>query len=172
MYRLTFRLAIAILTFTIGVVATFQWLIFRPLSPATISVEQNQLLAVQIERRRNYESGMHASGFAGRYRACFGTVTSSDGMSFSWTRISYNSSARARRELQRRLNRAVEIVKREPVFGEAGRQVGEQVVATFVPYRGASVVSAELIWTDGSTFGYVESSSLQNILKYEKDHQR
>jgi hypothetical protein len=46
------------------------------------------------------------------------------------------------------------------------------VIATFAPYKGSSAVSAKLLWTEGADFGYISSSSLQNILEYEKDHRR
>jgi hypothetical protein len=125
-----------------------------------------------IEKKRTYEAGMHASGYSGNNRACWNVVSSSDGMNFSLKRVSYHSSKRAYRELQKNLKQAIEVITREPTFDEQGRQIGEQVLATFEPYEGSSVVSARLLWTDDSDFGYVESSSLENILEYEKDHGR
>jgi hypothetical protein len=84
--------------------------------------------------KRTYQSRMHAYGLAGRHEACFGDFSSSDGMNFSSTNIYFDSPQQARRELQKRLKTALEILAREKSLDEAGRVVGEQVVATFPPY--------------------------------------
>jgi hypothetical protein len=121
------------------------------------------------KQERKYEMGAAGKAISkDGTPASFSSWYTSDGMSFSrWSEYP-DSPKRANRELQRTLRKAVEIIKREPLLNEAGHQVGEKIIATFPPkyaYYGA----ATLLWTDGSTFGYVGSSSLQNILEYEKD---
>ena len=172
MRRLSARLLVALLTFTIGVLAASLWLASLRSTPEVISVMESPPASAPVEQKRTYEPGAHASGRAGSYRACWSVVSSSDGMSFSRTSIYYNSPKRALRELQKYLKQAIEVVKREPTFDGQGRQLSEQVVATFAPHEGSSVPSAKLLWVEGSDFGYVGSASLQNILEYEKDHKR
>lgn len=171
MRRFTFRFAVALLTFVIGVAAASLWLITRQ-PPKAISVAITPPAPPQIEKNRTYEPGIHAEGLSSGRPACFATVGSSDGINFSWTRISYNSPKGATKAMSKILKQAVEIIKREPLVDESGKKVGEEVVATFAPYEGGSAVSARLLWTNGIDFGYVEGPSLENILAYEEDHER
>jgi hypothetical protein len=172
MRRFTFPLAIAFLTFAIGVAAASLWLLSRRPNPTLKSAAENRPAPIMPEKKRTYEWWTQASGASGKYRACFGSFSSSDGMKFSSTNIYFDSSKRAYRELQVRLRKALEIVRREPVLDKSGNKVGEQVVATFVPYSDSPVASAALILVEGTDFVSIESASLQNILEYEKDHQR
>ncbi len=171
MRRFMFRLAIAFLTFTVGVAAASFWFLSRRPNSKPKSVVESQSTPSIAEKKRTYQWGLQASGYSGKYRACFGAFSSSDGMKFSSTNISFGSSKRAYRELQMRLKKAIEIVKREPILDTSGHKIGERVVATFTPYKDSSVASAALIRAEGSDFVSIESSSLQNILEYEKDHQ-
>jgi len=120
------------------------------------------------EVKRTYQSVMHASGLAGRYEACFGIFSSSDGMNFSTTNIYFDSPKQAQRELKNRLKTALEILSREQSVDETGQVVGELVVATFPPSENASTPSAQLLQTKGSDFVSI-SSSLHNITEYKKD---
>lgn len=171
MRRLTLRLLVALFTFTVGVVTASLWLLPRGSHPKVSPVESYPV-AAPAEKKRTYESGSHASGIADGYSACWSNFSSSDGKTFFRTSIYYQSPTRAHRELQKYLKKAVEVIKREPIFDEQGRRVGEKVVATFAPYEGSPIASAKLLWADGSDFGYIESSSLSNILEYEKDYKR
>ena len=128
-------------------------------------------MASNVEVKRTYLSLMHASGRAGKYRACFGGFRSSDGMTFSTRDIYFDSSRHARLELQRRLKKAIEIVSREPLLDANGRLVGEEAVATFLPYDKGSMVSAELIVVKGTHFNSIGSSSLHNVTEYKRDRQ-
>ena len=139
MRRVPIRLLVALLTFMIGVLVASLWLIPHRPAPRARSVIESPPALAPVEKKRTYEPGAHASGYAGRHRACWSVVSSSDGMSFSRTSIYYNSPKRALREFKKNLRQANEVVKREPTFDEWGRQVGEQVVATFAPYEGSSV---------------------------------
>ncbi len=172
MRRLILRLAVALLTFIIGMTAASLWNMSRRLNPKIISVVESQPAPSADEKKRTYEYGMQASGYSGNYRACFGAFSSSDGMKFSSTNIYFGSPKRANRELQKTLIDASEIIKRETILDREGRKIGQRVVAMFAPYNDSSVASAKVIWAEGSNFGYIDSSSLRNIIEYEKDHQR
>jgi hypothetical protein len=172
MRRFTLRFAIAFLTFTVGVAAASLWPISRRPKLQPTPVVENQPTSLVAEKKRTYEWGMQASGRSGKYRACFGSFSSSDGMKFSSTNIYFGSPKRANREFQKRLKNAIEVIKREPILDASGHKVGELAVATFAPHEGSSVASAALIRAEGADFVSIESSSLQNILEYEKDHQR
>src|SRR5688572_13614036 len=113
---------------------------------------------------------MNASGRAGKHRACFGALSSSDGMTFSRTNIYFDSANQARQELQRRLRKAVEIVSRQAMLDARGRVIREEAIATFPPYNKQSLVSASLIVVEGTNFMSIESSSLRNITEYRQDH--
>lgn len=172
MRRLTLRLAVALLTFNLGLSAVSLLMVTRRRAPQLISVEENQPVRVARAEKRTYEQRMQASGYAGKYRACFGVFSSSDGMNFSSTNIYFRSHARAERELRKTLRTASEIIKRELILDREGRRSGQRVVAVFAPEKGVHVAAAKVIWTDDSDFGYIHSSSLHNILEYEKDHRR
>jgi|SRR5947209_2339771 len=168
MHRLSICLCVAVIAFILGLAAVS----FRPTFRHEYAAASGNLLTPVVENRTSMidvvEDGVTDDGFpTGR-----GTTTSSDGTRFSWQWIKYKSPQHANQELQKRLEQAVEIIRREPDLDGRGRQIGERVVATFAPYKRSSIVWAELIWTSGSNFGYVKSSSLQNILEYEDDHSR
>lgn len=171
---LILRLAVAALAFIIGVtaVASFGFVPRRRADPATIYLAESRPASPAAEEKRTYEYEMQASGYAGKYRACFGALSSSDGMKFDSTNIYFHSPQRAQRELRKNLKAAVEVIRREAVFDRQGRRVGEKVIAAFAPVEGASAVSAKLLWAEDSDFGYIGSDSLPNILEYEKDHRR
>ena len=168
MRRVTFWLAVAILTFAIGVGFAALWSGFRNSSPQA-SVEEKSSAPTLVEKKRIYKWTIHTSGMADGYDAAFSTFHSTDGMKFSMMSVYYNSPRQAEREFQKRLKESIEVIKREPFLDEDGRQIGEQVIATFPSRLGASTISAELIWTRGKDLISIRSSSLENILEYMKD---
>ncbi|MDT4897172.1 MAG: hypothetical protein QOH25_2249 [Acidobacteriota bacterium] len=172
MRRLTFRLVVAILTFTVGIAAASLWFIFHHSSPVVRHEENSPISPAPspVQQKRKYERGTTAGETftEDRYIGYFSNFYSSDGMKFSRWCTEYNSPRRANREMQKTLKKAREIIKREPLFDGSGQQIGEKVISTFSPnnpYYGA----ASLLSTDGSTFCYVTSSSLENIMAYEQD---
>jgi hypothetical protein len=98
----------------------------------------------------------------------FITLYSSDGMSFTKWTVECRTPEGARKEMQKRLSKAVRIVSREPLFDQNGEQIGETVVA-LVPPNGADYAAATLIWTEKDELCQVEGSTLGNILEYRKD---
>ena len=173
MRRLILRLAIAFLTFTIGIAAATLWSIYLSKPSKIVKVEKVQPTVSPIKQERTYKP----AGVAGScitdagYGCSFTGFESSDGMTFSQMSEFYDSPKRANRKLEKKLKKATDIIKREPVYDEQGKKVGEKVIATFPPndpYNGV----AELLWTYESRFTYVSGTSLQNILEYEKDRFR
>jgi len=161
-------LALTVFTFSLGVGL---WSLRLHLV-ATSESHLNRLEPVRdaVYLGRTYQDHLHASGAVGRYPACFSHFSSSDGMHFSSTRIQFSSSRQAHNEVQKRLRKALTIVSRVNTMNDTGVVVGEQVVATFAPYKGLTEPSAHWISTSGSVFYSVTSSSLRNIEKYKKDH--
>jgi hypothetical protein len=113
---------------------------------------------------RTYSRGLAGSSTVGS----FITLNSSDGMSFTKWTLNFDSSARAQREMAKRLKDAVKIISREPLSDGSGERVGETVVA-LVPPNGADYAAARLMWTNKEEFCQVDGATLNNILEYRKD---
>jgi len=169
MHRFILRLTVVILTFVVGVATDTVWFMLG--QPSDKEGPSKSSSASATIEKRTYDDTVIGHGVTddglpmGR-----GGITSSDGMNFSWQRITYESPEDAKDELQRKLNEAAEIIKSEPNLDHKGWQVGEKAMATFPVAKASSGVFAKILWTNGSDFGYLESSSLENLLKYEKDH--
>jgi hypothetical protein len=168
MRRLMFRLAVALLTFIIGVAVSFIWSVFHP----STRIEENRSSLLGPARQPPVVSSIGAGGggiSAGNFtesESSFSTSESfSNGTTLDQTSIIYSSPERARSELQKRLKDAVEIIKREPVLDERGRQVGERVLAMFASQARASVIHAELLSTNGSEFISLSGSSINEMLE-------
>ena len=169
MSRTVLRIAAAFVMVAIASVATYLYSSSNQASERAISIEGDHLAQAIVERERTYELREQSLGEVDGYQACFVTFESSDGMVFSSATIPYHSSKQARAGLEINLREAVEIIEREDTFDETGRKVGNKVLATFAPYDSSSMVSAAILWTSGSDFGYVRSAALRNILEYRKD---
>ena len=167
MRRLTLRLVVALLTFVIGVTAASLWFIFLRSTPMAVKLEVNSPPQAPAEPQRIYERGPAGEATTGS----FITLSSSDGMNFTKWSVYCGTPQRAKRELQKRLKKAVEVVSREPVFDEGGQQIGEKLVALFAP-NDPDNSPASLLWTEKEELFQVETSSLQNILEYRKDFRR
>src|SRR5258705_7047108 len=152
---------VAVLAFMVGInSSSLRRVMFSHRDPRVLTLQIPATpVARSLETKRTYQSEMHASGLAGKYEACFGHFSSSDGMNFSSTNIYFDSPRQAQRELQKRLKKVLEIVSREKSLDETGQVVGEQVLATFPPYGDASTPSAQLLLTKGSDFVSISSSS-------------
>jgi hypothetical protein len=114
--------------------------------------------------KRVYERGPAGVATTGS----FITLDSSDGMSFiKWT-VECRTPEGARKEMEKRLSKAVRIVSREPLLDQNGEQIGETVVA-LVPPNGVQYAAATLIWTEKDELCQVDGATLGNILEYRKD---
>jgi hypothetical protein len=102
--------------------------------------------------------------------ASFTNYETSDGMHFLRWVEQYNSPRQVAGKLQERIKEA-EILSREPVLNGQRRRVGEKLLVNFtpdVPKR----MNAAMIWANGSGITIVQSSSIDNLLEYDKDSKR
>jgi hypothetical protein len=172
MHRLTLRFTSALITFLIGVALVSAWLISRHHSATTNPGGDAPAVPSSAEEKRTYKSLDHASVLLrdGGYAACISTVESSGGVRFTSIIAVLPSDKKAQSEMDKILQRASELIKRESVFDEKGKRIGEKAVATFSGRAEPLVGSAQLLWTRGAEFNRVGSSSLQSVLEYEKDY--
>ena len=163
MKRRSIPWVILLMLIATGTVATF-WL-FRSFTrpPNDVAIP-----AVLLETARVYCPGV-AGEYAGLdHQAAFSDIWTSDGLDFYRRSDYFDSAVRAQAHLDKALKRALTIFRREPLFDKDGRNVGERVIATF-PFDDADYGPASLLFADGSTFRYVQASSLRSILAYERD---
>jgi hypothetical protein len=99
----------------------------------------------------------------------FSTVMydSSDGIAVSATTEQRGSPARANKELQRRMGKAIKILRREPKRQKDGKIVGTRLVIMFQS-KGQQKNQFAVIWTDGPELHSIEAISLQHVLKFEE----
>jgi hypothetical protein len=134
------------------------------------SLREPTIPAVALESKREYHMGI-AGEYAGadrHHKAAFSDVWADDGRSFYRRSDYFDSADRAHVEMEKTLKRATTILRREPLFDDAGHNIGEKVIATF-PFNDGYNGPASLLFTEGSTFAYIQGPSLQSILQYERD---
>jgi hypothetical protein len=159
---------VAILTFSIGSVATLSLRTLRRV-PSAPAPNQDSTREYRVENPPppRWAGGAGKAITKDGTPASFTSFSTSEGNWFSQWSEYHDSPRRARRALDFALKHATRIIRREPLFDNNGRLVGEKAIATFSA-KYAYYGDASLLWTDGSTFRYVASSSLQNILEYDK----
>jgi hypothetical protein len=171
MCRFAFRLAVALLTFTVGVAATTLWFFPRQLFSDKNKFSEKNPTPVVYSREKTLVAGTDGNGISkDGYQVAFTDEIYSDGTSFHQISMYYNSPKRANAELQKRLEEAVEIIGREPVTDKKGHQIGERVIATFASDQDSSTVQAELLWTENSRYVSQKRSSLEEILNAIDSH--
>src|SRR5205823_3580490 len=104
MRRLTFRLAVAIIAFAIGIASAALWSISRHSSSNVLQLKtffptEKVNRAILLPQKRVYKSGDVSCDFVDRYRVCSSQLESSDGMGFSITSIFYDSPKQAHKQL-------------------------------------------------------------------------
>lgn len=100
-------------------------------------------------------------------RFSFHLYKSFDGIAVSTRVEHYRSTARARRELKRKVNKAQRVVERGYKIDKNGVRVGSRVAAIFAARTGVEA-QATVFWTSGSDLHYIESTSLACVLSFEK----
>lgn len=91
-----------------------------------------------------------------------------DGVKVTKSIIYFNSPKRARKELQSDLQKATQIIERDPKLNTNREQVGERVVLFVYGSSHEREPRAAVLWTNESEFHSIESSSLQHALALEK----
>ncbi|HEX8282658.1 MAG TPA: hypothetical protein VF588_04860 [Pyrinomonadaceae bacterium] len=169
---LPFRLSAGMLTFLIGVTLASAWFFSRHNSIITARVYAPAALS-PAKAKRTYRDVDHASVQLrdGGYDASISTVESSDGMIFTSTVVVLPSADKAQEEMDKILQRASGIIKREPLFDSKAEMIGEKAVVTFTHTTGGIEGDAELLWRRGDELRRISGSSLENVLEYEKDYE-
>jgi hypothetical protein len=111
----------------------------------------------------------------GRGRTRDGTVFSFhlyeavDGVGISTTIEKRGSRSRAHQEMRRKIAKGDRIIELGPKLNDKGKRVGERAVVIF-PGQEAFKPQAAVIWTIDSDLFYIESPSLDYVLKFEKKY--
>ena len=164
MRRISLRLAVALLTFTAGVVAVALWFSIQTHRPQSetqgIHTPQAALEPTEPFTRVGHMSAMTLD------HGCVNseTYTAADGTLLSFSREDYGSLARAAKELRRKIKRAQRVVERTPVNDETGRQTGERVVVLW----GEDGARASVLWTRDSESFSISADSLERALEFER----
>ena len=165
MRSIVIRIGIATITFTIGIAVTSVWFFARHHSPSQSDVTLDVPAKIPAKQERTIIGGIAGEGIsADGHPTSFSNHDYSDGTYIHQLSVFYKSPKRANAEMKKHLKDAVEIIRRQPFLDKKGVQVGEVFVATFAPYKGSSVTSPELLWTEGSRYVTQRRSSLQSIL--------
>jgi hypothetical protein len=101
----------------------------------------------------------------------FSAYESSDGVRFHhWTEF-YGSPEAAGRALQGRIEKST-VISREPVLDANWKQLGERFLIQSPPLYPNHDKAAVLLWTHGSKLTFIQSSSLEDVLEFEKGSKR
>lgn len=122
------------------------------------SIERNLEFKELLSGRGKTEDGASFS---------FHLYEASDGVAVSTRSEKRGSLTRANKELQRQIKKAIKILERGPKLDKSGKQVGERAVL-MIASKGPHKDQAVVLWTNGSQFYYIESSSLRHVLELEK----
>lgn len=146
---------------------------FMPLSPRALNSQSTTIPEMQ-------EPGIETefrSLSAGRGRKKDGTpfsfalYQSADRTGVSVTTEKYRTENAAKRALRKEMRHAVKVVDKATKLSQGGKRIGERAVVMFAA-QGTSMAQATVLWTDGSDFHYIKSSSLQRALEFEKKFYR
>ena len=161
------KLAIALLTFAVGVIAAALWLSIHTRHPQP-EIHSVQFPQATLEPAEPFTlvggiSAMtldHGCVNSDTYRAA-------DGSHLSFSQENYRSPAQATRELRRKTQQAKRVVERTPVKDETGRKVGERVVVLW----GTDGTRASVLWTRERESLSIHADSLERALEFERQYQ-
>jgi hypothetical protein len=97
----------------------------------------------------------------------FQDYKSEDGLMLESRIETYKSSDAAKLEFQKYVNRAVKVIQTNTKLDYRGRPVGQRAALSFGKTAHAPA-SAAVLWTDGNDLHILESSSLRNVLAFER----
>lgn len=175
------RFIFGIIVLCSGIGATAIWMLSKTIYHKG-NAEKNQLVSqaprtLRMEFQWKGETLLgpdpkHPSGFIGGFSHDY---EASDGVPLFQSGLSYSSPAGANRELRKKLMGALRIIERGPNLDENGKKVGERVVAIFPFFNtdgssSSNKTTASILWTNKNNFGYIESSTIEHVLEFEKHH--
>jgi hypothetical protein len=153
----------ALVTFTLGLLCSFltggellSSKKVREIQPVPLEAEGDPALVL-----RNVGHGLTGDGYETHYF----DYRYSNGSYRRQYSIFYRSPERAAAELQKRIKQAAEIIRREPLFDQQGRQIGEKLVATFASENQTDLSSAEFLWTEHGRLVVQQCNSSIEILR-------
>ena len=159
MTRVSVKLVVAVLTFTLGVGASSLRHLWH----------QNRLSkSNEVAPRRTYERDMHFDAA----RGSLWLFSSSDGRKFKRWTITCGSPELARKMMEELLGNSEQIVFREVVRGPRGEYVGEEVIAVFPLSDEENGVASLFHISQSEYLVQITSNSLQNILDFRDDYRR
>ena len=170
---------VAVLVIVIGICLITIWLIRRVEPKESIAEYELVTPLAPDPQRPRFEwkacalLGSDPKHPSGLIRGSSQEYEGSDGIWLSYTGLSYASATQAKRELKSKLKNALSVIEREPNLDEKGRKVGERIVAIFPFYNSdkPSVLDetiAAVVRTNRKSISYVESSSMEHVLEFEK----
>ena len=170
MKRILFRLAIALLTFTIGVVAAALWL--------SINIRQPRSVTYVVQVPQTPPGPAEPFTLVGGMSAMtldHGCINSEiyeavDGSRLSYSRENYRSPAQAVRELWGEIKDAERVIEQSPVKDESGKRVGERVVVLWRANT-RSWAQTSVLWTRGSESFSINAETLERALEFERKYQ-
>ena len=169
MERITLRLGVAVLAFTIGVgAATFRLPVNTHRPPSKTHIAQTPQAPPEPAEPFTPDGGAYARLDDGwmdtdLYRAA-------DGSRLSFSREGYRSPAQAAREMRSEVRRSEQIVELTPVKDESGRQVGERAVVLWRANT-CSWVRASVLRRQGHMSSSINAESLERALEFERYYQ-
>jgi hypothetical protein len=97
----------------------------------------------------------------------FALYKSTDRIGVSASTEKYRSPNAAANAFRKKMGHAAKVVEIGTKFNPEGKRTGARSVAIFPP-QGTSKAQAMVLWTDGSDFHYIQSTSLRHALAFEK----
>jgi hypothetical protein len=147
------------------------WMAIRTHATLYVAVHLMVLVVSVSAQTIQFKDELGGNGRRGLVPISFHEYVSSDNVGISTTIEKHSSSARAKRELRRRIKTAARIVESAAKLDEEGRVVGARVVAIFKP-KAPFGPQAIIFWTDRSDLHIIESTSLKHALEFEKQFYR
>jgi len=155
MRRLSVYIFTALATFTIGLGCS----LYLETNDGLFGSRVRRLFRTQESHRKpqpQIVGGMAGEGFsADGFPTSFSHHDYSDGSFVHQESIFYPSPERASAELEKRIELARGVVRRQPMVNKEGQTVGETVVTS----------NAELLWTNGRRLVIQRRRSVQDILE-------
>jgi hypothetical protein len=152
MKRLLFRLGVLLLTFGVGITATYLF----------------HKAYIQFKWTAMGSKVMEPDGYGG-----FSGYESYDGVRLGFSQLRFPSHEAAAEAFHRNLRDAVRVIEREPLYDRKRENiVGERVVAIFPPNEYVQSEWASVLCLDDSQLYQISSSSLRHALAFDKAHRR
>ena len=160
MRRITFRIAVAILAFTIGIIGV--WLV--GLYPKIEDFLVDKLIPTPVleQGAKKFNPLLRACGPG--YHEKYGLP---DGRVMWEGSACYETPRLAKKELQDRIDKSLKIIERVPNYKDRFGRIGERIVLLTLPDSYGA--RASILWYGGEDcFLYIDAPSLEIALEFER----